>query len=267
MTGLEELARQALAFAHEAGALLMGGRDGMRDVATKSTPTDVVTDMDRASERLLVERICASWPHDAVLGEEGSERTGSTNRRWVIDPLDGTVNYLYGLPGWSVSVGVEVNGTAAAGAVVAPVLGEAYLAWRAGGAWRVREGRESRMHASAATRLDQALLGTGFSYDAVERRRQGAVVAAVLPIVRDIRRAGSAAIDLCAVANGALDCYAESGLHPWDLCAGGLIAQEAGAIVSGLHGRPAGQDYVVAAAPGLHTALVRMLDALVPSDA
>lgn len=260
MTQFEEFANLAWGWAHEAADALMSSRDGLRQVDTKSSPTDVVTDMDRASERLLVERILAARPDDGILGEEGARREGTSGVRWVIDPLDGTVNYLYGLPNWCVSVGVEVDGLAVAGAVSAPVLGDAFMAWSGGGAWRLRSGHTTRLAVSTADDLAQSLIGTGFSYDPEIRRQQGAMIASLLPEVRDIRRAGSAAIDLCTVASAGLDGYAERELNAWDLCAGGVIAREAGAIVSGIHGQPAGRAYVVAAAPGVHAALVEVLE-------
>lgn len=256
------LAELARVWAEEAAGALMSARDGNREVDTKSSATDVVTDMDRAAERLLVERISYERPGDAILGEEGSARLGDTGVRWVIDPLDGTVNYLYGLPNWSVSVGVEIGGVAVAGAVVAPVLGDTYVAWTGGGSWRVRSGVRSRIHASAADDLSVSLIGTGFSYDPGIRRQQGVVVAHLLPLVRDIRRAGSAAIDLCAVASGALDGYAERELNPWDMCAGSVIAREAGALVTGLRGQQPGRDYVVAAAQGIHGDLISVLESV-----
>jgi len=256
------LADAALEFGLEAGAFLLAGRDQLLEVSTKSTPTDVVTDMDRTSERMLVERILARFPDDGLLGEEGAERQGTSGVRWVIDPLDGTVNFLYGLPVWAVSVGVEYEGAAVAGAVVVPVLGDAFVAWQGGGAWRHREGKVAKILASTVESLDSALIGTGFGYDSTVRTWQGALAANVLPQVRDIRRAGAAAVDLCSVATGALDGYYETGLQPWDLCAGGLIASEAGAIVTGLYGAAAGVRDVVAAGPRLHASLVGLLEGL-----
>jgi len=254
------LADAACEFALEAGAFLLAGRDQVLEVSTKSTPTDVVTDMDRTSERMLVERILTRFPGDGLLGEEGTERQGTSGVRWVVDPLDGTVNYLYGLPVWAVSVGVEHHGRAVAGAVVVPVLGESFVAWRGGGAWRLREGNVVPICASKVESLQSALIGTGFGYDSTVRAWQGQLAATVLPHVRDIRRAGAAAVDLCLVASGSLDGYYETGLQPWDLCAGGLIAAEAGAIVTGLYGAAEGVRDVVAAGPRLHAALSDLLE-------
>jgi myo-inositol-1(or 4)-monophosphatase len=167
--------------------------------------------------------------------------------RWVLDPIDGTVNYLYGLPQYAVSLAAEVDGAVVAGVVINAATGAEWTATRGGGAWH--EGR--RLTPSVRTTLDQALVGTGFGYDAKRRAHQGAVVAQLITRVRDIRRFGAAALDLCAVAEGSLDAYYEKGLNPWDHAAGGLIATEAGATVAGLNGAPPGLSMVVAAPPAL----------------
>jgi myo-inositol-1(or 4)-monophosphatase len=265
---LLELARSAAA---EAGQLLAArppaGRPAV--LGTKSSPTDVVTAMDRAAETLIRTRIAARRPGDAVLGEEGGESGGQPGHgrvRWIVDPLDGTVNYLYGLPDWSVSIAVEVQGTVVAGAVVAPERGEEFCAMLGAGAWlwQARGGPPVPLKCTAQVPLAQALIGTGFGYEARRRQVQGEVVAAVLPQVRDVRRGGSAAIDLCSVAAGRLDGYYERGTNYWDIAAGGLIAAEAGAQVAGLEGRPAGPAMTVAAGPGLFGALHDLLAGLSP---
>ena len=220
-------------------------------VTTKTTPTDVVTVMDRRAERLIVESLLAVRPGDGVLGEEGGERPGSSGVRWVVDPIDGTVNYLYRFPYWAVSIAAESGGEAVAGAVHAPLTGETFSAVRGGGAWLGPVGTGQRLRCTSGVPLSQALVATGFGYDARRRARQAEVAAAVLPRVRDIRRAGTASLDLCAVASGRVDGYWERGLQPWDLAAGGLVAREAGAVVAGLDGRPAGEDLVLAAGPEL----------------
>ena len=257
MTAVEpaELLALARSMAVEAGDLLLDHRRGAVAFTTKSTPTDVVTEADTAAEALLAQRISAARPDDGLLGEEGAAREGTSGLRWVVDPLDGTVNYLYDLPGWSVSIAVEDADGPVVGVVHAPTLGATYWAVRGGGAFRDGE----PIQPSACSTLAQALLGTGFSYDARRRRTQARWVAEVLPLVRDIRRFGSAAVDLCAVASGRLDAFAEQGLAPWDGAAGGLVASEAGAIVGGLHGRPAGPALYVAAAPALWPALQDLL--------
>jgi myo-inositol-1(or 4)-monophosphatase len=213
--------------------------------------------MDRAAERLIVDLLTAARPADGLLGEEGAARSGSSGVRWIIDPLDGTVNYLYGLPGWAVSVAAEVSGDVVAAAVAVPTWGATFTAVRGGGAWR----GEDRLTGSACTDLSMALVATGFGYDADQRRRQAAAVAALLPRVRDIRRFGAAAADLCLVAAGQVDAYFERGLQPWDHAAGGLIAAEAGLAVEIGADSPV---LVSAAPPGLQRELV---DALVAAGA
>jgi myo-inositol-1(or 4)-monophosphatase len=243
--------------ARAAGRLIIDGRPaGQLEVAaTKSSATDIVTEMDQASERLLVEHITAARPDDGFLGEEGADQTGTSGVTWVIDPIDGTVNYLYRLPPFAVSVGVRIGDEVVAGAVVNPTSGEVWTARRGHGAWL--DGRPIRVN--PAPPLAMALVGTGFGYAAARRARQALVLTTVLPKVRDVRRQGSAALDLCALACGRLDGYYERGLKPWDLAAGGLIAMEAGAVVGGLAGRSPGEDLVVAAPPGLFEELEALL--------
>jgi myo-inositol-1(or 4)-monophosphatase len=253
---LGELRHLAERVARQAGALLAHGLDEVRaEVSTKSTGTDMVTEMDRASERLIVAGLLGARPHDGILGEEGADEPGTSGVRWVVDPLDGTTNYLYGFPGFNVSIAAEVHDEAAVGVVLDIVRGELFSAVRGQGA--TRDGRPIR--ASDATDLAHALVGTGFSYDAARRRRQAEVLVEVLPAVRDIRRQGAAALDLCSVACGRLDGYYERGLAPWDLAAGGLIAREAGAAVVGWDGGPAVAGSVVAAAPGIAAELHALL--------
>ena len=258
---LDALRVVALDAATEAGELLLGGRPAVRattlDVGTKSSPTDVVTAMDRAAEDLLVDRLLGARPDDGLLGEEGSAREGTSGLRWVIDPLDGTVNYLYGLPQWGVAVLAEhtATGTPLVGVVVVPVLGETYVAVAGRGATRLDAHGEQVMRVSTCDDLAMALIGTGFGYRAERRAAQARVVAAMLPRVRDIRRGGAAAVDLCHVASGSLDGYYERGLQPWDLGAGGLVALDAGALLAGAGGGPPGEDLVVAAGPGIFGAL------------
>ena len=234
--------------------------EAITDVTTKSTDTDVVTAADKAVERQVVDALAAERPDDGVLGEEyGDSATPVPGAVcWVLDPIDGTVNYLYGLPQYAVSLAAEVDGVAVAGVVINAATGAEWTATRGGGAWR--DGR--RLSSSVRTALDQALIGTGFGYDARRRAHQGAVLARLITRVRDIRRFGAAALDLCAVAEGTLDAYYEKGLNAWDHAAGGLIAAEAGAIVAGLSGATPGPEMVVAAPPALfeplHAALVEL---------
>jgi myo-inositol-1(or 4)-monophosphatase len=275
VTDPEALLRIAADVAAEAGRLLASWRGEERPqvVRTKSSPTDVVTDMDRRSEALITGRIRAFRPGDAVLGEEGGQTLGRQRVsdtaapgrvRWVVDPLDGTVNYLYGLPDWAVSIAAEVDGTVLAGVVEVPRYGETFTAVAGRGAWLHRDGQAIALRCTSGVTLGQALVGTGFGYDAGRRRIQGEVVAALLPCVRDIRRGGSAAVDLCSVAAGRMDAYFERGLNYWDYAAGGLIAREAGAVVGGLSGKAESTSMTVAASPDLYRQLETFLARLDP---
>jgi myo-inositol-1(or 4)-monophosphatase len=281
---LLELRSLAVATAQEAGELLAGGAGRVEVAATKSSPTDVVTEMDRRSEELIRSRILAVRPLDAILGEEGGQTgdAGSAPARWVIDPLDGTVNYLYGLHDWAVSIAVEVGGPGGAavggevaggevsgeivaGAVYVPARGELFSAARGHGAWLQVDGEEPiALRCGPGVPLDRALVGTGFGYLAARRQVQGEVAAALLPRIRDIRRIGVASVDLCAVAAGRLDAFYERGLNYWDWAAGALVATEAGAVVGGLNGTPASSSMTVAAGPGLFGPLAQALAALNP---
>jgi myo-inositol-1(or 4)-monophosphatase len=253
----DELLELATRLAQEAGALALEMRAGVQTLATKSSPTDVVTAADRAVERLLVDGIRAARPDDGLLGEEGASDDGTTGIRWVVDPIDGTVNYLYGIPHWAVSIGIEYDGDTVVGVVLDPSKDELWQAVLGQGA--TLDGR--RLQCSDVASLDQTLVATGFGYDARRRTAQARFLPTLLPVVRDIRRIGAGALDLCAVAAARVDAYYEQGLSPWDLSAGGLIAREAGARVEGLHGRPASADLVVAAGPGVFEALHDLLAA------
>ncbi|MEV0460166.1 inositol monophosphatase family protein [Catellatospora methionotrophica] len=234
--------------------------EAINDVGTKSTATDVVTAADRAVEQQVIAALAARRPGDTVLGEEfgGAGIAGAGGVRWIVDPIDGTVNYLYGLAQYAVSIAAEVDGQVVAGVVRNAATGDTWTAARGHGAWR--DGR--RLTGSTATELALSLVGTGFGYARERRAHQAAVVAQVLPVVRDIRRMGAAALDLCAAAEGMLDAYYEKGLAEWDLAAGGLIAREAGLLVTGLSGRPAGTDMVLAAPAALHAPLDALLSGL-----
>jgi len=218
----------------------------------KSSATDMVSDADREAEAAIVELIHRERPGDGVVGEEGAAAPSSSGRRWVIDPLDGTTNYLYGFPMWAVSVAVEDEAGSAAGVVLDPVRDELFAAERGGGATlggvplSVRQG----------TPLERSLVATGFSYDARRRNDQARVLERVIPHVRDIRRGGAAALDLAWVAAGRLDGYYERGLQPWDWAAGRLLVTEAGGAVAELTGEPPG---LVAGAPDLVAGLLALL--------
>ncbi|MCK0115638.1 inositol monophosphatase [Isoptericola sp. S6320L] len=260
---IAELRSLARSLSLEAGAMVRGGRPALVEVAaTKSSDVDPVTDMDRASEDLLRRRLAVRRPDDGILGEEGDDVPGTSGLTWVIDPIDGTVNYLYGVASYAVSVAVVAGEpdperwTVLAGAVHSVVDG---VTWTAGhGQGADRDGRE--LHVREADSLATSLVGTGFGYAAERRAVQARVLTHVLPRVRDIRRLGSAAIDLCLLAEGAIDLYYERGLNPWDVAAGGLVATEAGAALTGLRGAPATQLMTVAGAPPRHAELVALLE-------
>jgi myo-inositol-1(or 4)-monophosphatase len=262
----EELAELACAVAQEAGGLLLSRHGQAAVVQTKSSPTDVVTEMDTAAEELIRRRILGARPGDAILGEEGGLVGAAAAVRWIVDPLDGTVNYLYGLADWAVSIAAEVAGQVVAGAVCVPLHRSLFSATLGGGAWLRSEwlAGPRRLSCTSGVALADALVGTGFAYEARQRAVQGQVVAAMLPRIRDIRRGGAAAVELCMVAAGRLDAFYERGLHDWDFAAGGLIAREAGAMVAGLHGRPPSLSMTLAAGPGLFPELHDLLAAQDP---
>ena len=269
---LGELEDLAVAAARAAGQFIVAERPrGLGVVGTKSSINDVVTVMDQQSENLLRAHLLGARPNDAILGEEDGASEGTSGITWVIDPIDGTVNYLYQIPAYCVSVAAVIGdaGTPGqwqpvAGAVCNPLTGEVYHARVRGGAYILRDERDTAIEVNSVDVLLESLVATGFGYRAEVRARQGEVLAAILPEIRDIRRAGSAALDLCAVACGTVDAYYESGLNPWDLAAGWLIAAEAGAVVSGLNHIAPGAAAVVAAGPGIHGSLLSRLEALAP---
>jgi myo-inositol-1(or 4)-monophosphatase len=232
---IDELLALAKDAADQAGRLLVDGRSSLdreTDVSAKSSPTDVVTRLDLESEELIRAVLAAARPRDTVLGEESGASAGSGRVRWVVDPLDGSVNYLFGIPAWSVSIAAQVDGRAVAGVVEVPELGRTYWATRGGGAFR----NGARLRVSDQDQLGLALVATGFAYDVESRSRQGAVVSQLLRRVRDVRRLGSAALDLCLLAEGAVDAYYERGTQEWDYAAGSLVAEEAGARMTATAG-------------------------------
>jgi myo-inositol-1(or 4)-monophosphatase len=240
----------AVSVAREASALALSARpSAIRDIGTKTSKTDVVTAADVAVERLVRSRLETLRPGEPVFGEEtGGTAAESGQVCWVVDPIDGTVNYLYGLPWYAVSLAAQIDGVSVAAAVVEPETGRQWTALRGVGAWR--DGVE--LHVSEATRLDMALVSTGFAYRAERRERQAAGIARLLPQVRDIRRPGSASLDLCSVAAGWVDAYVEHGLSRWDWAGGALVAEEAGAVVH-LPTAPdaLGPDLTFCATPGI----------------
>ena len=224
---------------------------GRVDVAaTKSSSTDAVTEIDRASEELIRRRILERRPDDGFVGEEGHDVRGSSGVEWVVDPIDGTVNFVYGIPCYAVSIAASVDGTVAAGYVINIASGEEWEAVRGSGAWLLDGDRQFPLVAPDPPQLALALVGTGFHYQQEVRARQGAAVARLLPQVRDIRRTGSAALNLCELAGGRLDAFVEQGLQPWDRAAAGLVATESGLVLAGLDGEP-DERLVMAAHPAV----------------
>lgn len=250
LLGMHPLLEPAWGAAHRAGAFLHHERPDDLVVDTKSTPTDVVSAMDRTAEAMIIADLLGARPDDGLLGEEGGERPGTSGVRWVVDPLDGTVNYLHRIPMWGVSIGAEVDGVREVGVVVLPEFGETYLGVRGGGSWLVRDGVGERLHGSACTSLSEAIVNTGFGYAAERRRRQAEVVTGLIVQVADIRRIGAAVVDFCWLARGRMDAYYEYGLNPWDSAAGSVIAAEAGIVYTGLRDDDA-TGFFVAAAPGI----------------
>jgi myo-inositol-1(or 4)-monophosphatase len=253
---LDGLLSLAVAAAADAAALLV---DGMRlartDIATKSTLTDMVTEIDRASEHLIVGRLLEARPGDGVLAEEGSSVPSESGVRWVIDPLDGTTNYLYGHPGFAVSIAAEIDGRSAVAVVHDPLHGDVFTAVAGRGAHR----NGDPIVVGDPVDLPAALVATGFSYADTRRAAQARVLTDVLPRIRDIRRVGAASVDLCWVACGRVDAFYERGLAPWDHAAGALVAAEAGATVADLDGGPPSAAFVLAARPGLFEPLREVL--------
>jgi len=269
---LRELEDLAVSAARAAGSFIVGDRPrGLGVADTKTSVNDIVTVMDRRSEALLRAHLLGARPDDAILGEEDGASDGTSGITWVVDPIDGTVNYLYEIPAYCVSVAAVIGdpGSAGqwqpvAGAICNPLAAEIFHARVGGGAYVRKADEDTAIKVNQVDVLVQSLVATGFGYLPEVRARQGEVLAALLPEIRDIRRAGSAALDLCAVARGTVDAYYESGLNAWDLAAGWVIATEAGALVSGLNGTAPGQAAVVAAGPGIHGPLLSRLEALAP---
>ena len=253
-----ELLALALDVARAAGALIRERRASPVEVAdTKTSPTDVVTEVDRASEELVRSRLLAARPDDAVLGEEGGGVPGTSGVRWVVDPIDGTVNFLYGLPQYAVSIAAEVDGEMVAGVVLNVPTGVEYAATLGGGA--TRDGQPIGVRPTVP--LAQRLVITGFSYDVTVRTLQAQAIARLLPVVRDIRRLGSSALDVCYVADGFADAYVEEGVHLWDHAASALIAREAGATTLLTEGASGREALVVAPADGFEELVTAVREA------
>lgn len=250
MTG--ELLDLAVEAAHSAGALLLDRfRKPAQGVESKSTPTDLVSDADKASEALILDLISSTRPEDGILSEEGGGGSSTSGLTWVVDPLDGTVNFLFGIPVWSVSIAIEDDAGELVGVVHHPSTGETFTATRHGGSYL--DGKAIRV--SERSDLSSALIGTGFAYDARARKVQAQIATRVLPRARDIRRAGSAALDLAALSCGRLDAFYEAPMEPWDKAAGILLIQEAGGVVSSLEAPHGLSPGVVAGNRALHDQL------------
>jgi myo-inositol-1(or 4)-monophosphatase len=252
----DALLQLAKRLAREAGMLALAGRRvSVLERNTKSSTTDLVTQHDRAAEALIVERLGTERPADAIVGEEGAALDGTSGYSWFLDPIDGTTNFVYDLPAWSTSVAVAYRGETIAGAVYVPAADELFAA-RLGG---VATLDDRPIHNSGETDLSLALVATGFSYQPSKRAAQAAVIARLITEIRDVRRSGSAAIDLCWVAAGRVDAYFEEHLNSWDAAAGELIARQAGCITSDFESGPPDPSNIVVAAPGIHAELVELI--------
>ena len=249
-----ELLKLAESVARATGSLLMNRPDSFT-LTEKSSAIDFATQMDQQAEEMIVKLLLAQRPDDGIIGEEGAARQSKSGITWVIDPIDGTVNYLYGLPGWNVSIAAKDKEGVVVGVVYAPTINALWSAVRSEGA--TYNGK--KIKCNDPVKLDNALIATGFSYNVNSRIAQSEVVSRLLPQIRDLRRNGAAAVDLCHVAMGALDAYFEESLKEWDIAAGGLIATEAGAVVSGRAGGEPNGELVVCAGPALHAALLPLL--------
>ena len=245
---MEALKDLAVEIAKSAGALLMQ-RPEQLDISTKSSDIDIVTQMDRASERFIVDAILKARPDDGIIGEEGADRASKSGYTWVIDPIDGTVNYLYNMAGWSVSIAVKDQNGTLVGVVYSPTIDSLYTATRGGGAFL----NGSKISCNDPIELNRALIATGFAYRSELRKEQVVQFNDLILKIRDYRRNGSAAIDICHVASGQVDGYYEMGLLEWDRAAAELIASEAGAKIS-VHG-----ELTIAAGPYLYGKLSEVL--------
>ncbi len=255
---LDDLLELARSIAVDAGELVQSMRDSVDLTGdAKSSSVDLVTAADVAAEAMIVGRITQLRPLDAIIGEEGTASSGTTGIRWIIDPIDGTTNYIYGVPAYAVSIAAEVDGELAVGVVYEPVFERCYTARRGGPA--TKNGAPIAVNHDPS--VETALVGTGFGYIADRRRGQAEVLLELLPQVRDIRRFGSAALDLCFVAEGMIDAYYERGLNMWDLAAGAVIARAAGATVGDLRGGPPSENFTLAANPALFDSLRPILAA------
>jgi myo-inositol-1(or 4)-monophosphatase len=251
MAEVEQLLNLAESIARKAGALLTN-RPSKFELDQKSGVFDFATQMDHESEKLIVGEILKSRPDDGLLGEEGSNRPSTSGITWVIDPIDGTVNYLYNIPGWCISIAAKDSEGAIVGVVYSPATNSLWKASRGNGALL----NDQPISCNEPVALDRALVGSGFAYDIEKRKIQATLIARLLPQIRDLRRLGACAVDICHVATGSLDAYFEAGVNEWDYAAAGLIATEAGAVISIDMGIWNGEkNTVIVAGPTLHPAL------------
>lgn len=251
-----ELRDVAVALARHAGDMaLHGRRSGPVTAHTKSSSIDMVTEFDKASEQLITQGLVERRPHDGIVGEEGADVSSRSGIVWHIDPIDGTTNFFFDVPMWAVSIGAVDDLGPVAGAVYVPALGEMFSAARGLGATM----NDLPLHARENSNVSDALVATGFSYDITQRPHHTQRVAQMLNHVRDIRRMGAAAIDLCFVAAGRLDAYFEENLNSWDLVAGQIIATEAGAVVSDFEGNLVRPEQVLASSAALHQSMVQLI--------
>jgi myo-inositol-1(or 4)-monophosphatase len=258
VTNAEELLVLAREVAAQAVHFVRASRPpGRVSVArTKSTSTDPVTAIDTATERLIRSAISAVRPDDAFLGEEGGSSTGTSGVSWIVDPIDGTVNFIYGIPAYAVSIAAQVEGRVVAGVVCNIATGEEFSANLGGGARLVEaDGTSHTLRVPDLDDLSQALVATGFGYEASGRMQQASSVTSLIGQIRDIRRIGSAALDLCFFAAGRVDAYVERGLNLWDHAAGVLVVREAGGVVTGLDGDEPDRRLLVAGPASLHPQL------------
>lgn len=262
MTAATELRNLARDIAAEAGKLASRMRqEGVEIAASKTTDIDIVTYGDQATEEFIRSKIADARPQDGFLGEEGGAQRGSSGLTWVIDPIDGTVNYLYGIPAYGVSIAVvegdpnPASWTTLAGVVNNPAIGEMFVAARGEGSFLGKQ----RLEVAPVDSVEHTLLGTGFAYSSVMRARQARILNTLLPRVRDIRRIGACSLDLCSLAAGRLNAYYEIDLKPWDHAAGALIAREAGARIEGINGAKEGQDLLLAAHPAIFGEIHQLL--------
>ncbi len=251
MTNTTDLLHLAESIALEAGEMLMN-RPPKFELDQKSGVFDFATQMDHESEKLIVSRILSARPEDGLLGEEGANKESSSGITWVIDPIDGTVNYLYDIPGWCISIAAKDEQGSLIGVVYSPATKSLWKAARGSGAFL----NNSPIKCNEPVQLNRALVGSGFAYDLERRKVQAKLISELLPEIRDLRRLGACAVDICHVATGSLDAYFEAGVNEWDYAAAGLIAMEAGAKLSVKSGIWNGEKHlVIAAGPSLHAAL------------